>query len=130
MFPRGELTRGRQTLHGLLLPHRVRAVDQLENARLEYEEAAVDQSALGLRLLRERQCPAAVDDHTAEARRRTHTGDGRLQSPLLVKGDLRSDIDVREPIAVGHAERLVRIEVLAHLQEPSTGHCLLPGVPT
>ena len=51
-----------------------------------------------------------------------------LQPALLMEGDFGADVDVRQAVAVGHAERLARVQVLAHLQQPAAGHGLLAGV--
>ena len=106
--PGRELAVSRQVFQRFILPYRLRTLDQFQHARLEHEKTAVDQSALGLRLLLEGDRLATLGHHAAEARRRPYAGDGRLATPLRVEGDFRADIDVRQAVAVRHAEGLAR----------------------
>ena len=67
---------------------------KIQTARVQHEEAAVDESALDPWLLLEGDDLAALHDDPPEARRGTHAGDRRLQAVFRVKGDFGADIDV------------------------------------
>src|ERR1700721_1000243 len=76
MHPRRQLPVRRQIFHRFLFPHRFVPVDQLQDAGLENEESAVDESAFRRRLLLERDDPRILRHDTAEARRRLDAADG------------------------------------------------------
>ena len=104
------------------------ALDEFQDAGIENEESAIDEPALGLRLLLERGRERPFDHDAPESRRRAHAGHRRLATTLPMKRNFRGDIDIRQSIAVGHAKRLARIQVLTHLEQAATRHGLLTGV--
>ena len=53
-----------------------------------------------------------------------------LQAALLVKGDLRGDIDVRQAVAVGHAERLAGIRDICRPAAAGRRSCVSSPVST
>src|ERR1700679_3425686 len=93
MHPRRQLPIRRQIFHRFLFPHRFVAFDQFQDAGIENEESAVDESALRRGLLLERDDPRILRHDAAETRRRSDAAPGGLSAVTLVKGDLRFDVD-------------------------------------
>src|SRR4029434_9216943 len=98
---------GRETLQRITLPQRVVAVDIVDGASIENEEAAIDPPFAGLRLPHDLSATRTFEDDPAEARRRAYRRHRGELSMRLVEAQQRADIEVRNTVAVGHHERLV-----------------------
>ncbi|SCM79274.1 hypothetical protein KL86PLE_90320 [uncultured Pleomorphomonas sp.] len=126
MLPDGKLPLRRQPFERLGLPDGVVALDQVEDARLAHEEAAVDPAAVAARLLDEALHLAAGDFERAEAPRRLDRRHGRQGILPAMKSDKGVDIDIAHAIAVGQAEGAV--DIVAHAAYPPARHRLLAGI--
>src|SRR5207253_2738670 len=91
----------------IALPDRLVAVDVVEHARLEHEEAAVDPPLADLRLLGELGDELAVELQAAEAGGRTHSRHGRKLSLRAMEREQVPAVDVGQTVAVGEHERAV-----------------------
>src|SRR5665213_2617043 len=117
----------REPLERLAFPHRVVAVDVVEDAGREHEVAAVDPGAVPVRLLVERDDLLFLQSHRAEASGRLHRRHRRQGAGGTMVLDHRAHVDVGETVAVGEAERFVA-DVVAHPQQPAAGHRVVAGV--
>jgi hypothetical protein len=119
--------RARERLHRFALEHRVVAIDHVEDAGRQHEKAAVDPRAVGRRLLMEGVHLAVRDLERAEAGRRAHGGDRRQPPVGAVEPDQVLDVDLRDAVAIGHAEGLVA-EIVAQAPQPAAGLSLQASV--
>src|SRR3954465_10021160 len=119
----GQLAVVGQALERLALPDRLVALDVVEDAGLEDEEAPVDPAAVAGGLLAERLDAVALERERAEAAGRLDRRQGREHALLAVEFDQGADVDVRDAVPVGEAERLVADCLLRPLQ-PAARHRL------
>ena len=106
-----KLAAGGERLQRTPFPDAVVARNQVEDRRLQDEEAAVDEGAVAGGLLLEGANRAPLDFQRAVAAGRLDGGDGRLPGFPAVEGQRGGDVDVADAVAVGEEERAV--EVLA-----------------
>src|SRR4051794_34794344 len=122
----GQLAVIRQALKGLALPDRLVALDVVEDAGLEDEEAPVDPATVAGGLLAERLDPVSLERERTEAAGRLDRRQGREHALLAVEFDEGADVDVRDAVAVGEAERFFSDGLLRPLQ-PAARHRLVAG---
>ena len=122
-----QLAIARQRFQRLAFPYRVVVVDVAQNARFQYEETTIDPGAIPLGLLGEAGDAAAFDVKCAEAAWRLHRAHGRQGGAFAMEGELRGDIDVRQTVAVGKAERIV-VEEFSRSLETATRLRVFAGI--
>src|SRR6478736_5081972 len=101
MLERHQLSRAGKAGQRLGLPGRVVGVDQVDAARRQHEEAAVDPAAVATRLFREATYDLAVQGQRAVASRRLDRGDRGEPAVLAMKARQGADVDVGHAVAVG-----------------------------
>src|SRR5262245_22683206 len=127
MTVRAKLVVGREALERLTLPHCLVALQILQRPRREYEEPAVDPRVVAFGLLLEADHLIALDLHRTEAAGRLNGGDGDEPFVLTMEIDQRLDVDLRNAVSVGQAERFVVQEGRDPL-DPAAGHRVLARV--
>src|ERR1700733_1548894 len=110
------------------LPRRLVAFDPVNDFWVEHKEAAIYVRIVTGRFFHEGLYSRAVDLKCAVTSRRPHRSYGRQLSMVAMKSDCGLDIDIREAIAIGEAERLLWIEIAAYPLESTTGQRHLPGI--
>src|SRR5579885_263363 len=128
MLERHHLTHGGKTDNRRTLPARLVALDEIEHARGEHEEAAVDQSPIAARLLDEGGYRVSLTLDGAVASRRPYCGDRRQSAVAKMKFDLRADIEIAQAVAIGEAECFFVLDVVGYAAEPAAGQRVLAGV--
>src|SRR5579872_2026972 len=123
-----ELCVTRQRFQRVRLPGGVIAFDPINHLRVENKEAAVDKGVIAWWLLDERFDYRALEFERAIAPGRPDRGDGSKLAVAAMKGDRGGDVDVRKPVAIGEAERLIRIQIVAHALEPAAGQRGFSGI--
>src|SRR5581483_5805439 len=89
-----ELTVAGEALERRPLPDRVVAVDVVDHARRQNEEAAIDAGVVAGRLLLEARHPIAVHLERAEAAGRRHRGDGGEAALGPMESEQRRYVDI------------------------------------
>ena len=97
--------------------------DTVEDARVEHKETTVDLPAVTGRLLFETLNAVPIQDSRTVSPWRRHRGQCRLEAVAAVEFDQCADVDVRNAVAIGHAEGLVAQQMTDALQT-ATGHRL------
>jgi len=87
----------------------------------EDKEAAVDPAAFTFWFFLEGIDGGPVDVESSEPSYRADRGDRDLLSVAAVEGDFSGNVNVTDPIAVGHAESLFTFKVAADVAETATG---------
>src|SRR4029453_13486267 len=122
---RRELLLLRQPLQRRPLPDGLVIFDELEDTAGENKKAAVDPSAITSRLLLHGAYDRPGKAHGAEAAWRPHGREGG-ESPLpSMVFNQRRDVDIGQPVAIRHAERLV-MDVFRDALQPATGLSIQP----
>lgn len=104
------------------------AFNQLQAARREHEEAAVDQATVAAGFLGEAGDPIAVALQCPIATRWANSGNRGPLAMIPVEGDQGTDVDVAQAIAVSEAEGVFALEIVTNALESSAGLGVIAGV--
>ena len=87
---------------------------------MEHEKPAIDQRMITRWLFGELSHAVVLHQQSAVATRRCNGSEGRKLAVLPVERDQSGDIDIGDPVAIGHAKAFVRVEIAANpLQTPA-----------
>ena len=124
---RGELAVCRKALQDFGFEAAIGAWEAVEYLRLENQEATVDPTGIGLRLLAESGDERAVERQAAKAGRRTNGRYGGEAAAFFVKFHQSIQVNVGEAVAVSHKERPVG-NFRSEAFHPSAGQGVSAGV--
>src|SRR5690606_10088845 len=121
-----QLTFLRQGPHGVLLPGGVITLDEIDDARLEHKEPAIDPAAVAQRLFLAPLHTGAITVHGTESSGRLHGRDGGKTAMLAMKRDQFANVDIGNTIAIGEAESFVT-QVIPHPAQAPARRGVLSG---
>ena len=117
----------RKPAHRLALPYALVPVDQVEGGRLQHKESAIDESSIALRLFAEALYPGPRDLQGAKTAGGKDPGQRRQALHPLMVLDQLADVHVRDPVAIGEAERTL-VQIAADPLQPAARLRVVAGV--